>query len=453
VNNEPEDGMIQTEITSRNANEHEIHVLVPRREYERVYAAEVQKIAARARLPGFRPGKTPAHVIAQKFSGQLAEDTATALVQEHYIEALEKSGLTPAIQPEIDMDGQADACGFAFTIRVVTWPQPELKKLSGLSITQTQISVSDADIQGVIDRLMESRVRYDASDDAVAAGGDEVHVDYMGYLDAAPFEGGQDENVRIVIGSGKILPDLEQGLIGVRAGDERSIEVQFPRDYGHTGLAGRTACFEVTVRQVGKAVRAGNEEELAGMMGFDSIEALREDIRIRLHHEAEEAAYEATRQAVFDALLAAHEVQIPEAMIRRDMAEMQKRMARDMQARGMDASKEMFADEKLLARIRDTSEENLKIAVLLQAVRHAGDIDIGDDDINAEIERLATEYPTEQREKFITWMHGDKKQMDALRDRLLEKKVVEFIISQAKVKSVSMSLDEWQAGQGRQEKT
>ena len=444
--------MIQTEITSRSANEHDIHVLVPRREYERVYAAEVQKIAAKARLPGFRPGRTPAHVIVQKFSSQLAEDTATALVQEHYIEALEKSGLTPAIRPEIDMDVLADAQGFAFTIKVVTWPRPELKRLTGLSVTCTKISISEADVRGVVNRLMESRVRYDMADDAVAADGDEVHVDYTGYLDATPFEGGQDENARIVIGSGKMLPDIEQGLIGARAGDERSIEVQFPEDYGHTGLAGRTARFEVTVRQVGKAVRAGNEEELAGMMGFDNIEALHEDIRIRLHHEAEEAAYEATRQAVFDALLAAHEVQIPEAMIRRDMAEMQKRMARDMEARGMDASPEMFADEKLLARMRDTSEENLKLAVLLQAVRKEADIDVTEDEINTEIEQRAAEYPAEQHEKFITWMRGDKKQMDALRDRLLEKKVVEFIISQAKVKRVSMSLDEWQAEQGRQEK-
>ncbi len=444
--------MIQTEITRRSANEHDIHVRVPRREYDRVYAAEVQKMAAKARLPGFRPGRTPAHVIAQKFSSQLAEDTATTLVREHYIEALEKSGLTPAIQPEIDMDGLGDAQDFAFTIRVVTWPRPELKQLAGLSVTRTTISISDADVQGMIDRLMESRVRHDVADDAVAADGDEVHVDYKGFLDGAPFEGGQDKNVRIVIGSGKMLPDLEQGLIGARAGDERSIDVQFPEDYGHAGLAGKTARFEVAVRRVGKAVRAGNEEELADMMGFDGVETLREDIRTRLQREAGEAAYEATRQAVFDALLEAHEVEIPEAMIRRDMNEMQKRMARDMQARGMEMSPEMFEDEKLLARMRDTSEENLKLAVLLQAVREEGGVDVAEDEIHAEIERLAAEYPMEQREKFTTWMRGDKKQMDALKDQLLEKKVVEFIISQAKVKNMSKSLDEWQAEQGRQEK-
>ncbi len=444
--------MIQTEITSRGANEHDIHVRVPRGEYDRVYATELQKIATKARLPGFRPGKTPAHVIAQKFSAQLIEDTATALVQEHYIEALEKSGLTPAIQPEIDMDGQADAQGFAFTIKVVTWPQPELKKLARLSVTRTQITVSDTDVQGVMDRLMTSQVRYDVAADAVAADGDEVHVDYTGYLGDEPFEGGSAENARVVIGSGQLLADLEQGLVGVRAGDERSIEVSFPEDYGHTGLAGKTTRFEVVVRQVGKAVRAGNEEELAGMMGFDSVDALREDIRTRLHHEAEDAAYEATRQAIFDALLAANEVDIPEAMIRRDMGEMQKRMVKDMQAQGMEVPPEMFADAKLVERMRSTSEENLKIAVLLQAVRRAGDIDIGDDDINAEIERLATEYPETQREQFVTWIRGNKAQMDALRDRLLEKKVVEFIISQAKVKNVSKSLDEWQAEQAQQEK-
>jgi len=445
--------MIQTDVTSHGANEHDIHVRIPRAEYDRVYAAELQKVAARSRLPGFRPGKTPAHVIAQKFSTQIMEDTAMALVQKYYIEALEKSGLSPAIQPEIDMDGQADASGFAFTIRVVTWPRPELKRLSRLSVTQTQITVSDADIQGVIDRLMESEVRYDVSDDAVAADGDEVIVDYTGYLDDVPFEGGKAENARVVIGSGKLLPDLEQGLVGVRAGDTRSIEVHFPDDYGHAALAGKNTRFDVVVRQVGKPVRAGNEDELAGMIGFDSADALREDVRTRLHREAEEAAYEATRQAAFDALLAANEVEIPEAMIRRDMAEMRKRMTRDMQARGMETSPEMFADARLVDRMRSTSEENLRIAVLLQAVRREGHIDVGEDDISAEIERLAAEYPEEQREKFAAWISGNKEQMDALKDRLLEKKVVEFIISQAKVKSVSKSLDAWQAEQNQQEKT
>jgi len=445
--------MIQTEVKSHGANEHDVHVRIPRAEYDRVYAAELQKIASRARLPGFRPGKTPKHVIAQKFSEQIMEDTAMALVQKHYIEALEKSGLSPAIQPEIDMDGQADASGFAFTIRVVTWPKPELKKLSDLSITQTRINVSDADIQGVIDRLMESEVRYDASDDAVAADGDEVTVDYTGYLDDVPFEGGKAEDARVVIGSGKLLPDLEQGLLGVRAGDTRSIDVHFPDDYGHAALAGKSTRFDVMVKRVGKPVRAADEGELAGMVGFDNADALREDIRMRLHREAEEAAYEATRQAVFDALLAANEVEIPDAMIRRDMTEMRKRMTRDMQARGMEASPEMFADPGLVERMRSTSEENLRIAVLLQAVRRQGDIDVDDDDISAEIERLAAEYPDEQHEKFVAWMRGNREQMDALKDRLLEKKVVEFIISQAKVKKVSKSLDTWQAEQSQQEKT
>lgn len=437
--------MIQTEVKSTGNDEHDIHVHVPGEEYDRAYAEQLQKIVSKAKLPGFRPGKTPKNVIAQKFSGQLIEDTASALVQEHYIEALEKSGLIPAVQPQIDIAGLADAKGFDFTIKVATWPKAELKKLSRLSITQTEVEVKASDLQSVIGRLMESQVKYEVDDKARAEQGDEVHMDYTGYLDNEPFEGGKAENARLVIGSGQLLPDLEQGLIGARVNDERTIDVHFPEDYQHALLAGKKTRFEVKVLQVGKAVHPKDESELAGMINFDDAAALRADMQTRLGREAEQASFEATRQAVFDALLAANKVSIPEALIRQDMAEAKKRIAKDMQARGMEVTPEMFKEEKLLERLRNTSEENLKIAVLLQAARLQAEIGIDEAEVEVEVERQAGEYPDEQRDQFRKWIRESKGQIDSLKDRLLEKKVVEFIISQAKVKKVSKGLDEWQA--------
>jgi len=437
--------MIQTKVNSTGCDEHDIHVHVPREEYDRIYAMQLQKTVSKARLPGFRPGKTPKNVIAQKFSGQLVEDTASALVQEHYIEALEKSGLIPAIQPEIDIADPADTGGFDFTIKVVTWPKAELKKLSRLSITQTEVAVSEADMQGVIDRLMENQVHYEAADNVKAEDGDEVHMDYTGYLDDKPFEGGKAENARVVIGSGQLLPDLEQGLIGLKTNDERTIEVDFPEDYHHEALAARQTRFEVKVNQVGKAVHPKDEDELAGMLNFDDAVALRADMQARLEREAEQASFDASKQAVFDALLAANSVNIPGALIRQAMAESKKRIVKDMQNRGMEATPEMLEEKKLLERLRNNSEENLKIAVLLQAVRQEAKIDADEIEVEAEINRQAGEYPEEQRDQFRKWIRGNKAQMDSLKDRLLEKKVVTYIISQAKVKKVAKSMDEWQA--------
>jgi len=437
--------MIQTEVKSTGSDEHDIHVHVPGKEYERIYAEQVNKIMSKARLPGFRPGKTPKNVIMQKFSGRLIEDTASALVQEHYIKALEESGLIPAVQPEIDIAGVADTKGFDFTIRVVTWPRVELKKLSRLSVTQTVVEAKESDVQSVIDRLMQSQVKYETAGKVRAEQGDEVHLDYTGYLDDEPFEGGRAENAGVVIGSEQLLPDLEQGLIGVVAGDERTINVNFPEGYQHAPLAGKKARFEVKVRKVGKAVHPKNEDELAGMLNFADAAALRMDMQARLGREAGQASFEVTRQAVFDALLAANTVSIPEAMVRQDMAEARKRITRDMQSRGMEATPEMFEEEKLRERLHNASEENLKIAVLLQAVRQEASIDIDEPEVEAEIDQLAREYPEARHDQFRQWIRGQKEQLDSIKNRLVEKKIVEFIVSQAKVKKVSKSLDEWQA--------
>ncbi len=437
--------MIETNVKSTGSDEHDIQVHVPREEYDREYTAQLQKIVSKARLPGFRPGKTPKSVIEKKFSGQLVEDTASALVQEHYIEALEKSGLMPALQPEIDMAGLADAKGFGFTIKVVTWPKAELKKLGRLSISQTEVKASDAEMQAVIDRLMENQVSYEIADKAVAEQGDEVHMDYTGYLDDESFEGGKAENARVVIGSGQLLPDLEEGLIGLKVNDERTIDVHFPEGHQHAPLAGKKTRFEVKVNQVGKAVHPRDEDELAGMINFDSAKALRKDMQTRMDRETEQASFEATRQSVFDALLKANRVSIPEALIRQDMAEAKKRIAKDMQARGMEVTKEMFKEEKLFERLHNTSEENLKVAVLLQAARLDAGMDVDEAEVETEIKRLAGEYPEQQRDQFKKWIRDNKGQVDSVKDRLVEKKVVEFIISQAKVKKVSKGLDEWQA--------
>jgi len=270
-------------------------------------------------------------------------------------------------------------------------------------------------------------------------------MDYTGYLDDEPFEGGKAENARVVIGSGQLLPDLENALIGTKVNDERSIEVHFPEDYHHTPLAGKKTRFEVKVNQVGKAVRPKDEDELAGLVNFDSAAALRVDVQTRMDREAEQASFETTRKSVFDALLKANKVSVPEALIKQDMAEAKKRIAKDMQARGMEATPEMFQEKELLERMRNTSEENLKIAVLLQGARLDAEMDVDEAEVEAEIERVAGEYPEEQRDQFKKWIRDNKEQADALKDRLLEKKVVEFIISQAKVKKVSKGLNEWQA--------
>jgi len=436
--------MIQTEVKKLGTDEHAVNVQVPQAEYDRVYASHVGKLQANIKMPGFRPGKTPQGVVEKQFGAKAHEDTISELVQNYYVEAIEKSGLTPAIQPELELPTVQPSTGFQFTLKVVTWPEVKLKKLSRLSMVETTVEVTDADIQSVVDRLMESQVHYEAEDGRKAKKGDEVVIDFAGFMDNEPFEGGRGEDAKLVLGSGQFIPGFEDQLEGVQAGEERSLDVLFPVDYQHKPLAGKAARFEVQVKSVGAAVKASNEKELAGMLNFDDVNALRDDIRSRLTGEAEQAGLETNRDAALDALVKANDVQVPEMMIKQDMQKTRERVLKSMREQGMEANPEMLDAPEHRDELHKRSRRALAISLLLNAVREANEIVVSDDDVEAELDEQAKQYPEDQHDAFKKWMHSQKEQIAGLRDKLLEKKCVACIIEQAKTKPVRMSLEEWQ---------
>ena len=440
--------MIQTEVKAIGANEYMVHVTVPQGEYDRIYAEQIQKLSRQAKLPGFRPGKTPRQVVEKQFGPKLHDDTVSELLQTHYVSAIESSGLNPAVQPELDIPEVQPAGSFEFTLKVTTWPQTEAKNLADLSFEQTTVEVGTADIDGVVERLMQSQVSYQDAADAKVEEGDQVHIDFVGSIDGDKFEGGSGEGVALVVGEGRFIPGFEDQLVGAAVGGEVNVEVAFPADYPAAHLAGKAASFATVVKSIGKPEKPADEDALAKLLGFADSVVFRADIEQRLSQEAEHASHEVTREAVFDALLAANEVELPEALIEQDMVETTKRVVENMKRQGVEAQREMFADEAFRQEVRQRSERGLKLSVLLQSLRQKAGIDLTDQEIDDEIDRQSKQYPEEQQVQFKSWIRGQKEQMAALREGLLERKCVAYIASQAKVKSAKKSLSAWQEEQG-----
>jgi len=439
--------MIQTEVKKLGDNEHAVNVQIAQEEYDRIYAAQVDKLIAKLKLPGFRPGKTPKGVVEKQFGSQAHEDTVSELVQKFYADAIEQSGLMPAVQPQLEMPAEQPESGFRFTLKVVTWPEVKLKALKKLSVKSTEVEVTDADMQSVIDRLMDTQVRYEIEDGRVAENSDQVSIDFAGFVDNEPFDGGRGEDVKLVIGAGQFIPGFEDGLTGAKAGEERTLDVTFPTDYQHQPLAGKAARFEVQVKAVARSQKADNEDELAKMVSFDDAAGLRNDIRTRLEKEAEEASYNSSREAALDALLAAHDISLPEAMVEQDMRQSSERVVQSMQKQGMEVKAEMFSDPAWQDELRTRSERALRISLLLSVLREENNLDVSDDEVEAELDAQATQYPADQLDAFKSWMKSQKEQMAGLRDKLLEKKCVTCIMEQAKTTATSMTLDAWQAQQ------
>jgi len=440
--------MIQTEVKAIGVNEYMVHVTVPQGEYDRIYAEQIQKLSRQAKLPGFRPGKTPRQVVEKQFGPKLHDDTISELLQTHYVSAIESSGLNPAVQPELDIPQVQPAGSFEFTLKVTTWPEAEAKNLADLEFEQTTVEVESADIDGVIERLMQSQVSYkDAVDERVEKG-DQVHIDFVGSIDGEKFDGGSGEDVALVIGEGRFIPGFEDQLVGAAVGGEVNVEVTFPADYPAAHLAGKPASFATVVKSIGKPEKPADEEALAKLLGFADATTFRADIEQRLAQEAEHASHEVTREAVFDALLAANEVDLPEALVEQDMVETTKRVVENMKRQGVEAQREMFADEAFKKEVRRRSERGLKLSILLQSVREKGAIELTDQEVEEELDRQAGQYPEEQQAQFKSWIRGQKEQMASLREGLLERKCVAYIASQAKTKAAKKSLSAWQEEQG-----
>ncbi|MDX8391105.1 MAG: trigger factor [Mariprofundaceae bacterium] len=439
--------MIQTEVKKLSDNEHAVNVQVAQEEYDRIYAAQVDKLIGKLKLPGFRPGKTPKGVVEKQFGSQAHEDTVSELVQQHYADAIEQSGLMPALQPQLELPAEQPDAGFRFSLKVVTRPEVKLKPLKKLSVQITEVNVTDADMQSVIDRLMDTQVRYEIEAGRAAENSDQVSIDFAGFVDDEPFEGGKGEDVQLVIGAGQFIPGFEDGLTGAVADEKRTLDVTFPADYQHQPLAGKAARFEVQVKAVARSEKATGEDELAKMVSFDDATALRLDIRTRLEKEAAEASYNSSRDAVLDALLEAHKIDLPQAMVEEDMRQSKQRVVNSMQQQGMEAKADMFADPAWQDELRKRSERALRISLLLSTVREENNLEIGDDEVEAELDAQATQYPDDQLDAFKSWMKTQNEQMATLRDKLLEKKCIGCIMEQAKTKATSMTLDAWQAKQ------
>ncbi len=439
--------MIQTEVKNLGIHEYQVHVSVPQGEYDRIYTEQIQKLSRQAKLPGFRPGKTPISVIKQKFGSKLHDDTVSELLQAHYITAIESSGLNPAIQPQLDIPEVQPGEGFEFTIKVTSWPEVEVNDLSRLEFVETTVQVDDSDIQSVIDRLMKSQVIYKQEKDSKLEKGDQAHIDFVGSIDGEEFEGGKGENVALVIGEGHFIPGFEDQLTGKSVGEDITIDVTFPDDYQAAHLAGKAASFTTVVRSVGKPETAENEDALAKILNFENETAFRTDIENRLGQEAEQASYTSTRDAALDVLLAANIIELPEALVEQDMLEVTKRVVENMKEQGVKASREMFADEAFKKEVRMRSERGLKLSLLLKSVRDKGELSIDDAEIDTEIDRQAQQYPEDQHESFKLWLKEQKEQMTSMREGLLERKCIAYIVSQAKTKAASKALSVWQQEQ------
>ena len=425
---------MQVSVESIGKLERRMQVQVPAERVAAEIAARLQNISRTARLNGFRPGKAPLKVIRQQFGSQVHREVIGELLQSSYAEAVTQNQLAPAGSPRIEPQSMDEGQDLKYVATFEVFPEVVLQPIESLQVDRVTAEVTESDIDAMIERLRKQQMKHTAVSRPAAAG-DKVTIDFEGAIDGVPFAGGKGENIAIVLGEGRMLPDLENGLIGAAAGEKRNVTVNFPADYRAVELAGKSAIFATEVKTVEEPVLPELDEEFCKSFGVTEggLPKLREDVGANMRRELDQAIRNRNKAAVMEKLYAANPTDVPNVMIEGQI--------RDMQ---VEAMRRAGAKEASQAPPRDPFVEparrRVTLGLLLNDVIRREKLVVDRARVNERLDEMVAAYGDPGAMKRAYMQNAEAmRQVEGL---ALEDQAVEWILQHAKVHDVSSTFKE-----------
>jgi trigger factor len=315
---------MQVSVESISKLERRMQVQVPAERVSKEIAARLKQLSRTARLNGFRPGKAPITVIRQQFGVQVHREVIGELLQSSFAEAVTERQLSPAGSPRIEPQSIDEGQDLKYVATFEVLPEVALQPFESLELDRVTAEVTDSDVDTMIERLRKQQLKYSPVERPAAAG-DKVTIDFSGTIDGVSFPGGTGANIAIVLGEGRMLPQLEQGLVGAAAGEHRDIEVNFPADYRATEIAGKLAVFSTQIKTVEEPVLPELDEAFCTSFGVTEggIPKLREDVAANMRRELEQNLRNRNKTAVMEKLYRVNPIDVPNALVESQIRDMQ----------------------------------------------------------------------------------------------------------------------------------
>jgi trigger factor len=425
---------MQVSVESIGKLERRMQVQVPAERVSKEIAARLQTISRTARLNGFRPGKAPLKVIRQQFGSQVHREVIGELLQSSYAEAVTQNQLTPAGSPRIEPQSMDEGQDLKYVATFEVFPEVVLQPIESLQVDRVTAEVTESDIDAMIERLRKQQMKHTAVSRPAAAG-DKVTIDFEGAIDGVPFAGGKGENVAIVLGEGRMLPDLENGLVGAVAGEKRNVTVNFPADYRAGELAGKSAIFATEIKTVEEPVLPELDEEFCKSFGVTEggLPKLREDVGANMRRELEQALRNRNKNAVMEKLYAANPTDVPNVLIEGQIRDMQVEAMR--RAGAKDASQAPPRDPFV-----EPARRRVTLGLLLNDVIRREKLVVDRARVNERLDEMVAAYGDPGAMKRAYMQNAEAmRQVEGL---ALEDQAVEWILQHAKVHDVSSTFKE-----------
>jgi trigger factor len=414
----------------------QLDIEVPPAEVDRHFATAYQHVAERTKVPGFRPGKAPRHVI-DRFVGKgaIIAEAIDHLVSDAYDAALDQVAILPIDQPEVDIDptGVAEGQSVRFTATVAVRPDVQLGAYTDYPFGLEATEVTDEQVEGVITELREQQATLRPIDDRKAQKGDVAAVKFTGTIDGEPFEGGSADRLPLVIGEDRMIPGWEDQLVGMAIDETKGFDITFPDDYRVEELQGKAAHFEVTLLDVRERILPEVDDEFAKSVGeVETVAELRDEIRDALTRRGEDDARHAFADRIIDFASSNATVDLPEVMIANEIDimrdELQNRLA--AQRIGLDQYLALAKQtpEELSAELREPASRRVKVLLVLSAIAEQEGIDASPEEVQAEIDDQLARYNNDPR---LAESLGSRRGRSYLRMTIRNRKLVDTLIDRA----------------------
>lgn len=439
---------IDVQITATENNQTALTVQVATETIKNKVEGRIRKVAKTAKIDGFRPGKVPLSHVRAQYGAGIQQEVINDVIRDTVFDAIEQEKIRAVGVPNIE-DVKLEDDKLTYNATVEVFPEVDVQGLAEIEVERKTTTVSDEDVDTMIENLRKQRQVFVAKEGAIESG-DQATFDFAGTVDGESFEGGTAEDFKLVIGSNRMIPGFEDGLIGLNAGDEKTIDVTFPEDYQAENLKGKQAQFKLNVKQVETPELPELDEAFFELFGITEggLDKLKADVRKNMEREVKSAARNQVKKAAFDAMVEKNEFDVPKTMVDNEIERQRNQtLQRFMQQFNMnpkDMDKSMLPDE-LFA---DQALHSARLGVLVARLIEQQNLEVDQNKVTSYIAEMAENY--EDPQEVIDHYSKDKEQRANVEAVVLEDQVVDYILSQAKVTDVEVNYQELLASQQQQ---
>ena len=426
---------MQVTVESTGTLERRMRVELPAERIEKEVDSRLKSVGKNVKIKGFRPGKVPAKVVRQRYGAQIRQEVLSDLLQQSYSDAVQQENLNPAGGPKIETESEGDGKDFAYVATFEVMPEIELKGLDKIKVEKAEVEIADSDLDDMIDNLRKQKATWTEVERA-SAKGDRVVVDFEGKLKGELIEGGQGKEVPVILGQGQMLPDFEKGLTGIKAGDDKTFKVKFPKDYHAEDLQGQKVDFSIHTHRVEEETLPPVDDALAEMFSVKEggLEQFRKDVMDNVRHEADQKVKATVREQLMEGLLAANPLEIPQALKHQEMHSMQHEA---MQRLGIEDHDKAPPIENFA----ESAEKRVRLGLLVRQLITDENIRIDEERVRQHVEEICAGY--ENADEMVNMYMNTPQVRQQVEPVVLEQMAFDRLLEHGKVKTRKVSFKDF----------